>query len=81
MGLAGFIFTRQFGEQVQSAFMIGVGAELGYAWHWKHFVLELGAGGHYSGLVGHRSEFRGETGKTPPFSFAPILNLSLGYGW
>lgn len=81
MALAGFAFTRQFGEHAQSAFVIGVGAETGYAWHWKHVVLELGGGLHYSGLVGHSSKFRGEDGKTPDSGLGPILNVSLGYGW
>lgn len=81
MILAGFTLTRQFGSDAQSAFMIGLGAEAGYAWHWEYFVFELGGGLHYSGLVGHTSTFRGESGKTPPFGVGPILNASLGYGW
>lgn len=81
MILASFNFTRQFGAHAQSAFMIGLGGEIGYAWHWEHLVFELGGGLHYSGLVGHEAKFRGESGKTPPFSLGPILNVSLGYGW
>ena len=81
MILASFNFTRQFGAHAQSAFMIGLGGEVGYAWHWEYLVFELGGGIHYSGLVGHKAKFRGESGKTPPFSLGPILNVSLGYGW
>ena len=81
MILAGFTLTRQFGSYAQSAFMVGLGAEAGYAWHWEYFIFELGGGLHYSGLVGHTSTFRGESGKTPPFGVGPILNASLGYGW
>lgn len=81
MAIAGFAFSRQFGKHAQSAFVLGVGAETGYAWHWEHVVLELGAGLHYSGLVGHSSTLRGEDGKTPGAGLGPILNVSLGYGW
>ena len=33
MILASFNFTRQFGAHAQSAFMIGLGGEIGYTWH------------------------------------------------
>ena len=81
MLLLGFTFSRQFGEHAQSAFVLGLGADAGYAWHWKHWVVELGAGLHLSKLVGHSSELRGEDGKVPGVTLGPILNFSVGYGW
>jgi hypothetical protein len=81
MALMGFAFSRHLGKHAQSAFMIGVGAETGYAWHWERVVIELGGGLHYSGLVGHSSTLRGEDGETPGANIGPILNFSIGYGW
>ncbi len=77
----GVAVSRQFGEMVQSALVLGVAAEVGYAWHWSSFVLELGTGLNYSGLVAHSSDFRGESGEVPGAGLSPIINVSLGYGW
>ena len=40
------------GERIQTAAVLGVGAEAGYAWRFGGLLLELGAGGYISGEVG-----------------------------
>lgn len=81
MLLAGYGFTYQLEHYKQSAYMVGLGIESGYTWRWDHLIFELGLGLHYSGLIGHQSQFRDESGKVPSFSIGPILNLGIGYAW
>lgn len=78
LAVAGWAWAQKADNRLASGAVLGAGVEGGYAWHWDHLALEVGAGAYYSALVGYSSFDRGPE---PRSGLSPLLNVSAGYGW
>lgn len=76
MVLVGLGGARARGRHLSTSLLLGAGAEIGYAWHWSRFVLELGTGLSFAATVGDTAP-----GPGAPGGWLPVLNVSTGYGW
>lgn len=71
-------YVSQPNRSLISSYLLGTGGEVGYAWAWGHYAVEVGAGAYYSTYVGHTA-FDGRA--APSRGIKPLLNSSVGYAW